>query len=276
MPSVEKKPNSERLSEGQSGTRVYSCLGYATAPEARAAVHGKLTAGGDLVWDGLVARTADAHAVSGAHGAWDVTIGYGPLELLVPKATGSVSYQWQTRLEAVRINQAKDALVSSYKLGGGSAASLDMDGAIGVVKEPGGRVRIEGADIFRPVSSFTVTIRPANGSVDQAYRVLANKYVGAVNSDPFEGYAAGEVLFNGIAGGERSDADSELSLEFLIAENETGLTVGGITGIAKQGWDLLDPYRELQEVSGQTKSVVTAVFIRRVFPRKDLNDLVIS
>lgn len=274
MPSVEEKPNSRSGVEGVSSVRVFSTMGYADAISAIAAVYAKLDAAGELVWEGLVARSAGHKVVSGTHGAYDVTVNYGQFEILQPRGTDETSYEWQTRLESARVTQSI-ATVSSYKLGGGTPE--DHKQAIGVKTDPSGRKQIEGVDILTPVSSFTITIRPPNSAVDQAYRLLASKYVGCVNSQIFQGHDPGEVLFAGLGGGQRSESDHEIPMEFLVSENESMITAGGISGIDKDGWDYLwtDRRNVKNGATGEIESTVVAAYVEQVYRYKDLNDLLI-
>jgi len=87
------------------------------------------------------------------------------------------------------------------------------------------------ADI-EPVYADTITARAA-------YKGKLFGLTGKINDASFKGFAAGEVLFLGASGSRRSDDDWEIAFEFASSPNKTGLEIGGITGIAKKGWQYL-------------------------------------
>ncbi len=60
-----------------------------------------------------------------------------------------------------------------------------------------------------------------------------------VNSDNFEGYQPGEVLFMGASGQKRGDTRWEVTFKFAASPNRTGIVAGSSSGIAKNGWDYL-------------------------------------
>ncbi len=83
---------------------------------------------------------------------------------------------------------------------------------------------------------------------------------GAVNSAPFRGFQAGEVLFMGASGTRRGvDVDDrwEITYKFAASPNQSGMSVGSISSIQKRGWDYLWVRYEKQEKgSGADKVVV--------------------
>ena len=96
--------------------------------------------------------------------------------------------------------------------------------------------------------------------------------VGKVNSTTFFDHAAGEVLFVGCSGRARSAADWELNFRFEVRPNKTGLTIGDISGIDVDGWDVLWVHYK-RSTDGATHKYIrtpSQVNIERVYERADL------
>ena len=107
-------------------------------------------------------------------------------------------------------------------------------------------------------------------SVDQ--NALAD-LVGTVNDDVYIGRPSGEVLFNGASGSYRADGKIEVTFNFEISKNRTGIVVGDITGIDKEGWDYLW-IRYQSDVDADTLVKIPAfAYVERVYPRADFNAL---
>lgn len=267
------KPNTDSVG-AERASRIYTVTGAADAGAAVDAVVARIAADGMETWHGLPWRANTAQLVASRHGAYEVTSEWGSASGSPHHATGSVSHEWQTRLESARVTQSL-ATVGRYGPG-----AKQHNRAVGVTHDPGGGVRIEGADVLTPVSSFSVVIRPENAAVTATYRALAARYVGSVNSATFVGHPAGEVLFAGLSGGVRDATDSELRLEFLVSANQSALVIAGITVASKNGWDYLWVERRAAEsaeagAEGELESTVVAVYVEQMYPYRDLNDLVI-
>jgi hypothetical protein len=96
-----------------------------------------------------------------------------------------------------------------------------------------------------------------------------------VNDTEFRGRAAGEVLFLGATGAKRGRGDWEITFRFAASPNATGIAIGDITGIAKNGWDYLWVLYEEQEDS-TAKALVKypkAVYVEEVYPEGDFDAL---
>jgi hypothetical protein len=52
-------------------------------------------------------------------------------------------------------------------------------------------------------------------------------------------FAAHELLFLGVSGGPRSEDDYEFAFKFSASPNRTGITIGAIPDIPKDGWAYL-------------------------------------
>jgi hypothetical protein len=63
---------------------------------------------------------------------------------------------------------------------------------------------------------------------------------GRKNDDVWNGFAKGEVLFNGAqAQGSLTDRIIPVTFNFSASENAVNLSVGNITVASKEGWDYL-------------------------------------
>jgi len=115
-----------------------------------------------------------------------------------------------------------------------SGTAPNFQGAIGVTKDS-----VDGCDITVPVYKFTETHRIATAFITGAYKATVFRLSGAVNSDAFRGFSAGEVLFLGATGGPQTQNFWEITYHFAASPNVSGLKIGAITGIEKRGWDYL-------------------------------------
>lgn len=160
----------------------------------------------------LTERLSDTHWVGRAE--------YG----LVPEQS---SYSFETGGGTQHITNSL-ATVNRYPPG----TAPDFQGAIGVTENG-----VEGVDITVPVYQFAETHFIADALVTAAYKATLCYLTGKVNSAPFKGFQAGEVLFLGASGQRRGNGDWEICFRFAASPNVTGLAVGPITGIAKGGWE---------------------------------------
>lgn len=110
----------------------------------------------------------------------------------------------------------------------------DFGGAIGVTED-----RVEGTDVPAPKYDFTETHFFADATVTEAYRVFLSLMTGRWNNATFRTFAAGELCFMGATGSKRGDDKWGITYRFSASPNQSGLTVGSITGIDKQGWDYI-------------------------------------
>ena len=91
-------------------------------------------------------------------------------------------------------------------------------------------------------------------------------------------YAPGELLFAGATGDIVSNDDPFLSYTFLASPNVTGLTIGQITGIQKQGHEYLwFAYRKGKDAA--TKNIVSlpkAAYVNQIYGPGDMTLLKIG
>lgn len=129
---------------------------------------------------------------------------------------------------------------------------------------------IDGVDIVIPALRFSVTFAHPMGFFSLAQAAAISRYQAHVNSTFFFGFAAGEILFESFSGADGSEADAEVTYNFVRSWNETGLTIGSITGIAKDGHDYL--WVSYKDAVSQNRTVKQPEFayVERVYPRANL------
>jgi hypothetical protein len=151
--------------------------------------------------------------------------------------------------------------VGSYAAQGFSAPNFF--GAIGVTDD-----RVEGTDITVPVFNFTETHYILNELVTPAYKLALFNLTGKVNGATFKGFAKGEVLFLGASGSKRGLDDWEITFRFAASPNVSGLSLGSITGISKEGWNYLW-VRFTDDEDATAKALIkrpVAAYVEQVYP----------
>jgi len=159
-------------------------------------------------------------------GQYRVTVTYGKLDSKsVP--TGTSTFSFDTSGATINIKAAK-AHVASYPDSGNwhkGAINVKADGDV------------EGVEIVIPALKLTYTFNHPSGVVTEDFARLLASVTGMTNSATFRGFSAGELLFAGASGSDGSEAEASVSYSFVASSNETSLTIGDITGIAKAGHD---------------------------------------
>jgi hypothetical protein len=125
--------------------------------------------------------------------------------------------------------------------------------------------QVGGTDIVIPVFTFEETkVFPFN-SVNAAYKMNLFTATGRVNNATYKGFAAGEVLFMGASGRSRGTEEYSITGRFAASPNITGLSVGDITGINKNGWDFLWLMFEDNTSEGKLLKKPIHAFVERLY-----------
>lgn len=158
---------------------------------------------------------------------YHVDVKYDRLKKLVVNET---EYEFDIGLQNQKIYQS---LGTTRYAASGTAP--DYQGAINV--QDG---RIEGVDVGFPTYQFSITQILDAAVITQAWRTMVRNLVGKKNSTAIgTEFAAGELLFLGARGRNRSEDEFQVTFSFAASANVSGLTVGNITGITKKGWDFI-------------------------------------
>ena len=131
---------------------------------------------------------------------------------------------------------------------------------------------VEGVDILTPKGNFSETHYRDTLSSD--YKTILKTLATRVNSAPFKGFAAGEVLFIGANARKRGDHDDwQITYQFLTnpntvteyrMEDETG---GHTEDIPKQGWEYIWFYLQQEANANRTKidNKIRSIHVAQVY-----------
>jgi hypothetical protein len=194
---------------------------------------------------------------------------YAPLEYVDPPQAGDSTFSFDTGGGTQHITQSI-ATLNKYI---SSGTPPDFKGAIGVTAD-----NVEGVDITVPVYNFSETHYIDPDDVDDAYKGAIFNLTGKVNNAPFRGLAAGECLFLGASGSRRgrgADDPWEITYRFAGSPNRTGLSIGGISGINKKGWEYLwVRYQDtVDDLSNHLVKQPLAVYVEKVYEEGDFTTL---
>lgn len=194
----------------------------------------------------------DIQIKSQGNGLFYVTCPYGPL----PKWPGSVRINFRTTGGTVHIIASR-SMVAKYGSGAPDTVVIGQDGS--------------GAEITVPTQMRSYAFNFSAGIVSEAAMDYWEDLTGVVNLNPWHGRPAGEVLFLGAEGDTTISADSNSSVtfHFAMSRNKTGQTIGAISGIAKQGHDLIDVHTMTSVVAGENVQTEKYVYVQRVYERLD-------
>lgn len=219
-------------------------------------------------YNGLVRQSINLEPewvdTTASDGRWLATVRYGVRQ---PAEVGESSFSFDTGGGTQHITQSIST-VNRYAAPGKTAP--DFGGAIGVTHD-----NVEGVDITVPVYAFSETHYLADSFVTPTYRGTLFSLTGKVNNGGFKGCAAGECLFLGASGSKRGTDDWEITYRFAASPNRTGITVGGIGGISKKGWEYMW-VRYADSEDAAAKAIVkkpVAVYIERVYEEGNFGSL---
>lgn len=163
-----------------------------------------------------------------------------------------ISYSTTNRTKLIKATDT----YSFYPAG---ASTPQFDGAIGV----NGDI-IEGVEVPDPGEVYTETHYVSSASALSVFSTLRG-LKGKKNSGTFRGLAAGSVLFLGWSASLQANGVYSMDLNFEIEENKTGITIGSVSGIAKDGFDYLWVYfeKEVDEDSGIIIQKPKSVYVHK-------------
>lgn len=206
------------------------------------AVTDHVLANAPATWADMPSQETSIEPLGG--GAWDVIIRYAPNSQqnqalpVPPPVVGDSEFSFDTTGGTQHIKQ------SLATVGGWAATGMpaipNFSRAINVTGNG-----VDGVDIVVPQFTYEETHQVAAATVTAGLPATIYNLTATVNNATFKGFAAGEVLFIGAAGRKRQTEDFwTITFRFICSKNLTGLSVGDITGIAKNGWEYLWAYYE--------------------------------
>lgn len=195
--------------------------------------------------------------------------GHGIYEIQAPYAqnkreTGELSFRFSTTGGSVHIKHSRSTVQSYPRV---PFTAPDFKQGIGARKTANGH-EMDGTDIIIPALKLSYTFRHPAGVVNEAFARNVAGATGRVNDTTFRGFEAGEVLMLGADGSDGTNAVAEVSYHFAAEKNLTGLIIGAITGIAKQGHDLLWVYWcDTTDSNSNPVAIPQAVYVERLYER---------
>jgi len=235
--------------------RAYLVHNVADETTARAALLAKLTADGILTIGGLVLQNIAGDEE--ARNVFRCTVDWGPYQPATPLQQGESSFAFEIAAQPIKVVVPLATTVFGPALEPSEVPQLIGDQR--TIDPP------EGCEIYEPVPSFQEThIIPAS-TMTLTYRNALCRLIGKVNNATFKGWQAGEVLAMSVSGSRRASTDWEVTFRFSVRENKTGLTIAGISGIDKKGWEYLWPYYKVAVGGTSLLNEVTHVIVNQVF-----------
>lgn len=192
---------------------------------------------------------------------------YGP----IPKIVGEWSISGSTTGGTVHRNYSLQC-VHAYHIKDGDVLDepgLDDVGSLAIGLRDD---MIEGTEVVVPTGQRTYTLRYAKGTITEAYMDYLESLTGIVNSQPWHGRPAGEVLFMGCPNYSTSASGSSecsVAFQFAFSKNMYRQTLGEFENVInKDGHDLLDVIFAAKTDSRHKPNASPDVIrIHRIYPR---------
>lgn len=254
-------------------TRFYKAIGTDNAALVRLTMQTGspltvLTVNGTLFRQDIVIRKTAFHQ-------FDVTVNYGAKagNRQAGNKTGLQPGEWTWEFDTtgyVATLRQSRRTVARYRATNDPAATQPdvtvptQNGAINV--ENG---EVKGVDIIIPGMNLVITQRSPAGVVTLELARTLMQATPSVNSQPWLGYEAGEVLYKGTRGSDGTETDAVLVHSFEISPNVTGLSFGDdlqpqyqISNIDKRGHDYIWVKHEEELIDGPYDPGVPGDFIK--------------
>jgi len=234
--------------------------------EDKATAYGLVLAASPTVTMGLVRE--NARVVEEGGGIWAGTVIYGTMEQGEP---GDISWSFNIGVENFHITNAL-AHVQSYAAAG---TPPDHKGAIGVRQDGSGRT-VEGVDIKVPVFTWEETHYASYETVaSHGFIQTLESTTAKINDAPWRIWDKGETLFLGTSGAKRGEEPVGLTYRFASSRTKTGMTIGDITGVDKEGHHYL--WIEYEKKEDGAANTLTdrplAAHVERVYDYADITAL---
>lgn len=278
---VEERMDSRQRTKGDSPTTVLRYNLHGSDDDT--ALFSALLGGSPSTYDGLPRRSYAINPVGPSfwigEAVYRQTTG---VKSFPPPGEGDVSVTFDTTGGTAKTYFSK-ATVSAYgSTPSGGATIGDNGNLINCTQDT-----VEGTEVVVPQFAFQRTLYIDAADMSSAYIERLYLQTGTTNSGGWtvtfdDGqtmtFAGGEALFMGARGGKQGGPHGDLwevAQYFAAQPNATALTVGGIAGIAKKGWEYLW-VRYLPAVAGAlgipTQKAVAA-YVERVYDASDFGGL---
>ncbi len=226
-------------------------------------------------------RAMSMREIDGTSGIWKASITWS--SLIYQYATEIGGSQQQIRCDLSVVN----AYANSSLPNPTSVPGFYTAGTLGAAIGFDGRT-VHGASIYIPTRTWTESVEIPVAQYTFDYEDAVATVNGApVNKLSFRGYQPGDVLFQGMQAQLNTGNPDFVTASFKFSQqwgNRSNsaqglalptLSIGGITGIQKDGWDYLDVRYQASIDSTANTLVPTAqyVLIHRVYNRSDFTPL---
>jgi hypothetical protein len=185
-----------------------------------------------------------------------------------------ISYQLSGETKHVTQSLSTRGKTAAGLLINGGSGTVTDSGAIGVQKDS-----VAGADILIPVVTFSETHYFLRKDMTRTLRTKWENLFAHTNDAPFRGYAADEVLFEGLQTTIKGSPDGvvPVTFQFRRRAHVTGEDIGGIV-LDVNGWELVDMrYKdEKNTTTNRTEKTPSKVLLHTVYKSASFADLGIS
>jgi hypothetical protein len=172
------------------------------------------------------------------------------------------TFNFDTTGGMIHLTCAKEHIADYAAPGDPAGNNINQHGGVIGVTDNG---EVEGTDIYAPALKMNYGFRFPEGVVNSTLARTLARATGKTNSDIWDGFQVGELLYIGSTGSDGRDAEAAVDFHLLASENATGLTIGDIVGIAKKGWEYLWVSYIPNVVGGKAARIPDRVFVERVF-----------
>lgn len=252
----------QEFSQGQNPTGVnrYQVMGTDDRTLARMLAD----AASPLLVDGLVKQQIHVTELGGE--LWEADVQYGTAERGEP---GSV--EWSLEIGGGGSQHITQSLETIQRY---PAGARNFHGAL-LVRGQNGDLQADGIDIDVTRFAWSETHHFEYSQVGIDYLDTLFSLRGKVNDADWRIFSKGEVRFMGVSGSGKGEYTFPLTFQFEASPNATGLTVGDITGVDKEGWQYLWVFYEKDEdLTADGKIIQPAgVYVEKVYEYGDFDAL---
>lgn len=216
------------------------------------------------------------------NGIWDVAARYGKKEQKSssqPDPANRSTFSFDTTGGTQHITQSLET-IARYPTDfdvltnpGVLRPPPNFQGAIGVNSDA-----VEGCDVVAPAYAFTETHYVPKAFVTGAYKAKIYLLTGKVNDATFtradgQSFARGTCQFLGATGSSKGTEDWEITYRFTASPSVTGITIGDIPNVDKEGFHYLWVRYSEGTDANQLVKRPSAVYVERVLEYAAFGDL---
>lgn len=213
---------------------------------------------------GVVVTNLTASTLGGFRSA--VVVTYQNTVTDVEESENGEIWEWNITSEQTHITSVERESLQTH-----FPPSEDIGVAIGVDGSD-----VHGTDVLRPASTLRVTKRITAGNV-QSIKATAEDRIATVNSDAWNGYQIGEVLFQSFDlikeksnAGDPDIKNWRITYNFIIRRQRGSTdidTTSGTVTIDPEAWDYVSFIEVETEADGKKRTLIKSVHIAKTQPR---------